>query len=151
MFSKARLNVLFHSCYIKDQHKCLQDTKEKNMEHGTLFKRTWKDLGTTKISVILVFSVNRCILADVILMLLFILVRDVLTSIAVTSNVPWICVGLVLFHMLINDLEYSVNAEITELAADLKLLMVTTSRAGLKNSSNLNAQLHSKNKWNVRN
>lgn len=72
------------------------------------------------------FSGKRAILAGVILMLFFITVREVLTSITVTSNMPWICVGP------INDLEHSVNAEITELAADLRLLMMTTSRAGSK-------------------
>lgn len=95
-FSKARLNMLFHSCSIKDQHKCLCDTKEKNLEHGTLFKRTWEDMGTTKVSVILVFSVNGWVRADVILMLFFIMVREDLASITVTSNMPWICAGPVL-------------------------------------------------------
>jgi len=124
--------MLFHSCYSKDQHKCLQDTKEKNLEHETLLKRTWEDVGTTKTSVILVFSVNRWILAHVILMLFFIMGREVLTSITATGNMPHIFVGPVLFDEFINDLEYSANAERTELAADLKILKVTTSRAGSK-------------------
>lgn len=92
-------------------------------------KKDFEGPGTTKISVILVFSVNRQILADVILIKIK---REILTGITVTSHMPWICAGPVLFNVFINDLGYSVNAEITELAADLKLLMTTTSRAGSK-------------------
>ncbi|PKU40693.1 microtubule-associated protein 1a [Limosa lapponica baueri] len=66
----------------------------------------------------------------VILMLLFIMVREVLTGITVMRHVPHICAAPVLVDVLMDDLGYSVNAEITELAADLKLLIVTTSRAG---------------------
>lgn len=98
-------------------------------------KKDFEGPGTTKISVILVFSVNRQILADVIpikITMIFIMVREILTGITVTSHMPWICAGPVLFNVFINDLGYSVNAEITELAADLKLLMTTTSRAGSK-------------------